>query len=127
MQIKPLLVSCNIFTLFAHLDFVLISRLHKLLKLCMQTFNEFFIRELKPGARPIACMERDDVAVCAADSRLMAFKSANDSLRFWIKVLPALSIGIFPMKISKDHLMLLVLTFGNRYFSLNLKVDDLEY
>ncbi|XP_075647944.1 phosphatidylserine decarboxylase proenzyme 2-like [Castanea sativa] len=50
-----------------------------------KTFNEFFIRELKPGARPIACMERDDVAVCAADSRLMAFKSADESLRFWIK------------------------------------------
>ncbi|KAL6329820.1 hypothetical protein AAG906_037532 [Vitis piasezkii] len=41
--------------------------------------------KLKPGARPIACMERDDVAVCAADSRLTAFKSVEDSLRFWIK------------------------------------------
>lgn len=50
-----------------------------------KTFNEFFIRELKPGARPIASKERDDVAVCAADCRLMAFKSAEDSLRFWIK------------------------------------------
>ncbi|KAK9286607.1 hypothetical protein L1049_015007 [Liquidambar formosana] len=50
-----------------------------------KTFNDFFIRELKPGARPIACMERDDVAVCAADSRVMAFKSIEDSLRFWIK------------------------------------------
>ncbi|KAL5564032.1 hypothetical protein UlMin_033779 [Ulmus minor] len=50
-----------------------------------KTFNEFFVRELKPGARPIACMERDDVAVCAADCRLMAFKTADDSLRFWIK------------------------------------------
>ncbi|XP_022876414.1 phosphatidylserine decarboxylase proenzyme 2-like [Olea europaea var. sylvestris] len=50
-----------------------------------KTFNEFFIRELKPGARTIACMERDDVAVCAADCRLMAFKTATDSLRFWIK------------------------------------------
>ncbi|OMO86881.1 Calcium-binding EF-hand [Corchorus olitorius] len=50
-----------------------------------KTFNEFFIRELKPGARPIASMERDDVAVCAADSRLMAFKSVQDSLRLWIK------------------------------------------
>ncbi|EXB97318.1 C2 domain-containing protein [Morus notabilis] len=49
------------------------------------TFNEFFVRELKPGARPIAFMERDDVAVCAADCRLMAFKSVDDSLRFWIK------------------------------------------
>ncbi|KAE8722738.1 Phosphatidylserine decarboxylase proenzyme 2 [Hibiscus syriacus] len=50
-----------------------------------KTFNEFFVRELKPGARPIASIERDDVAVCAADCRLMAFKSVQDSLRFWIK------------------------------------------
>ncbi|KVI10971.1 C2 calcium/lipid-binding domain, CaLB [Cynara cardunculus var. scolymus] len=49
------------------------------------TFNEFFIRELKPGARPIACVGRDDVAVCAADSRLMAFSTAEESCRFWIK------------------------------------------
>ncbi|XP_020872759.1 phosphatidylserine decarboxylase proenzyme 2 [Arabidopsis lyrata subsp. lyrata] len=50
-----------------------------------KTFNEFFIRELKPGARPIACMKGDDVAVCAADCRLMAFQSVEDSTRFWIK------------------------------------------
>ncbi|XP_034224885.1 phosphatidylserine decarboxylase proenzyme 3-like isoform X2 [Prunus dulcis] len=50
-----------------------------------KTFNEFFVRELKPGARPIAYMERDDVAISAADSRLMAFKSVDESLRFWIK------------------------------------------
>ncbi|GAV81140.1 C2 domain-containing protein/PS_Dcarbxylase domain-containing protein/EF_hand_5 domain-containing protein [Cephalotus follicularis] len=50
-----------------------------------KSFNEFFIRELKPGVRPIACMERDDVAVCAADCRLMAFNSIGDSLRLWIK------------------------------------------
>lgn len=50
-----------------------------------KTFNEFFVRELKPGARTIASIERDDVAVCAADCRLMAFKSVEDSLRFWIK------------------------------------------
>uniref|UniRef100_F6GYG3 Uncharacterized protein n=1 Tax=Vitis vinifera TaxID=29760 RepID=F6GYG3_VITVI len=54
-------------------------------------FNEFFIRELKPGARPIARTERDDVAVCAADSHLPPFKSVEDSLRFWIKV----SLGRF--------------------------------
>lgn len=52
----------------------------------MQTFNEFFIRELKNGARPIACVGHDDVAVSAADSRLMAFRTAEESLRFWIKV-----------------------------------------
>lgn len=50
-----------------------------------KTFNEFFIRELKPGARPIAYPDRDDIAICAADCRLMAFNSANESLRFWIK------------------------------------------
>lgn len=51
-----------------------------------QTFNDFFIRELKPGARPVAYAEQDDVAVCAADSRLMAFDHVEDSTRFWIKV-----------------------------------------
>ncbi|PIA47715.1 hypothetical protein AQUCO_01400364v1 [Aquilegia coerulea] len=50
-----------------------------------KTFNDFFRRELKPAARPVAFKERDEIAVCAADCRLMAFKSADDSLRFWIK------------------------------------------
>ncbi|KAH0784655.1 hypothetical protein KY290_004253 [Solanum tuberosum] len=50
-----------------------------------KTFNEFFIRELKPSARPIAFVERDDIAVCAADCRLMAFNSVADSIRCWIK------------------------------------------
>lgn len=63
------------------------GRVNSVTNLFMQTFNEFFIRELKPGARPIAYVGRDDVAVCAADCRLMAFKTAEESLRFWIKVL----------------------------------------
>ncbi|XP_045817774.1 phosphatidylserine decarboxylase proenzyme 2-like isoform X3 [Trifolium pratense] len=50
-----------------------------------KTFNEFFIRELKPGSRPIASAEHDNIAVCGADCRLMAFKSVDDSSRFWIK------------------------------------------
>ncbi|KAK1440305.1 hypothetical protein QVD17_06130 [Tagetes erecta] len=50
-----------------------------------KTFNDFFTRELKPGARPIVGVGRDDVAVCAADCRLMAFRTAEESLRFWIK------------------------------------------
>ncbi|KAL2607465.1 hypothetical protein R1flu_026038 [Riccia fluitans] len=37
-----------------------------------QTFNEFFVRELKPGCRPIAHEGNDAVAVCGADCRLMA-------------------------------------------------------
>lgn len=52
----------------------------------MQTFNQFFIRELKPGVRPIAYENNDAVAVSAADCRLMAFNSVDDATRFWIKV-----------------------------------------
>ncbi|XP_002459137.1 phosphatidylserine decarboxylase proenzyme 2 [Sorghum bicolor] len=50
-----------------------------------KTFNEFFIRGLKPGARPIAHGDQDSVATCAADSRLMAFSSIDESTRLWIK------------------------------------------
>ncbi|ERN19873.1 hypothetical protein AMTRI_Chr11g100430 [Amborella trichopoda] len=50
-----------------------------------KTFNEFFIRKLKPGVRPIAYEGNNGVAVCAADCRLTTFKSVDDSLRFWIK------------------------------------------
>ncbi|KAL5703747.1 phosphatidylserine decarboxylase [Ranunculus cassubicifolius] len=49
------------------------------------TFNEFFIRELKPEKRPIEKKECDDIAVCAADCRLMAFETADEGSRFWIK------------------------------------------
>ncbi|KAI7751965.1 hypothetical protein M8C21_022061, partial [Ambrosia artemisiifolia] len=42
-------------------------------------------KELKPGARPVAHAGRDDVAVCAADCRLIAFNTVEESLRFWIK------------------------------------------
>ncbi|KAK9167185.1 hypothetical protein Scep_002376 [Stephania cephalantha] len=58
-----------------------------------KTFNEFFIRELKPGARPIDLKDHNDVANCAADSRLMAFKSVEDSMRFWIKHYEKLFMG----------------------------------
>ncbi|XP_078433791.1 phosphatidylserine decarboxylase proenzyme 2-like [Wolffia australiana] len=50
-----------------------------------KTFNEFFIRELKDGARPIAYKNQDDIAVCGADCRLTAFECIEDSQRFWIK------------------------------------------
>ncbi|TVU36898.1 hypothetical protein EJB05_18851 [Eragrostis curvula] len=50
-----------------------------------KTFNEFFIRKLKPGARPIAYSDQDGIATCAADSRLMAFSSVDKSTRLWIK------------------------------------------
>ncbi|KAL6613786.1 hypothetical protein ACP70R_036056 [Stipagrostis hirtigluma subsp. patula] len=50
-----------------------------------KTFNEFFIRRLKPGARPIAHNDQDSIATCAADSRLIAFSSVDESTRLWIK------------------------------------------
>jgi phosphatidylserine decarboxylase len=50
------------------------------------TFNEFFYRRLKPGARPIADQEDDGVLVSAADSRLTAYENVADAKMFWIKV-----------------------------------------
>lgn len=73
----------------------------------MQTFNEFFIRELKPGARPIACIDRDDIAVCAADCRLMAYETIEDSQRFWIKVNPTCLQKILPAKEKIDPTLML--------------------
>ncbi|KAH7834242.1 hypothetical protein Vadar_014092 [Vaccinium darrowii] len=70
-----------------------------------KTFNEFFIRELKPGARPIACIERDDVAICAADSRLMAFVNVEDSQRFWIKGQKFSVQGLLGKELSSNAFM----------------------
>ncbi|KAG4945379.1 hypothetical protein JHK87_041386 [Glycine soja] len=73
-----------------------------------KTFNEFFIRELKPGSRPIASAERDDIAVCAADCRLTAFKSVDDSTRFWIKVWGeemVLQLGDYDLRFSVQGLL----------------------
>ncbi|KAM0921207.1 hypothetical protein ACQ4PT_007090 [Festuca glaucescens] len=53
-----------------------------------KTFNDFFVRQLKPSARPIAYNDQDNIATCAADCRLMAFSSVDESTRFWIKVNP---------------------------------------
>ncbi|XP_062208147.1 phosphatidylserine decarboxylase proenzyme 2-like [Phragmites australis] len=50
-----------------------------------KTFNEFFIRGLKPGARLITHYDKGSIATCAADSRLMAFSSVDESTRLWIK------------------------------------------
>ncbi|KAL8166688.1 hypothetical protein V2J09_008187 [Rumex salicifolius] len=65
-----------------------------------KTFNEFFIRELKPGVRPIASVESDKVAVCAADCRLMAFRTIDESLRFWIKGRKFSVQGLLTNKVS---------------------------
>jgi phosphatidylserine decarboxylase len=55
------------------------------------TFNEFFYRKLKPGARPIAHESDGFILTSAADCRLMAFETVDESKRFWIKVRVLLS------------------------------------
>ncbi|KAH8954875.1 hypothetical protein BDL97_08G104400 [Sphagnum fallax] len=67
-----------------------------------KTFNDFFIRELKPGVRPIAYEDNDSVAVSAADSRLMAFNSPDDATRFWIKGRKFSVTGLLGEHIAKD-------------------------
>ncbi len=48
-----------------------------------KTFNEFFFRALKPGARPIAA--GDDVAVFPADGRHLAFPDVANAPGFYVK------------------------------------------
>jgi len=50
-----------------------------------KTFNEFFYRKLKPGARTLASPDDPKVAVSPADCRMMAFPSINEATRLWIK------------------------------------------
>ncbi|KAI8380267.1 phosphatidylserine decarboxylase-domain-containing protein [Blakeslea trispora] len=50
-----------------------------------KTFNEFFYRKLKPGARPCDNPEDKRVAVSTADCRMMAFPTVDDATRIWIK------------------------------------------
>lgn len=57
-----------------------------------KTFNEFFYRALKPGARPVAAPEDAKVVSSAADCRLTVFESVEAAKTLWIKVrtLPSL-------------------------------------
>jgi phosphatidylserine decarboxylase len=48
-----------------------------------KTFNEFFYRALKPGARPIAAEDR--VAVFPADGRHLAFPDVDAATGFYVK------------------------------------------
>ncbi|KAG6857427.1 hypothetical protein H0H87_003494 [Tephrocybe sp. NHM501043] len=48
-----------------------------------KSFNEFFTRKLKPGARSIASAH--DAVCSAADSRLSVYRSADSAKQFWIK------------------------------------------
>jgi phosphatidylserine decarboxylase len=46
-----------------------------------QSFNDFFIRELKPSARPIA----KTAAICPADGRYRFFPSVSEAEGFYVK------------------------------------------
>lgn len=48
-----------------------------------KSFNDFFIRKLKPSARPIS--SNKNIAVCPADGRYLAFQNIELIKDFWIK------------------------------------------
>lgn len=50
-----------------------------------KTFNEFFYRKLKPGARPIHENGNPNIIVSAADCRLQVFNNVDEATRFWVK------------------------------------------
>jgi phosphatidylserine decarboxylase len=47
-----------------------------------RTFNEFFYRRLRPGARPLASPDDPRVLVSPADSRMLAFPTIDDATRY---------------------------------------------
>lgn len=49
------------------------------------TFNEFFAREIKESARPIANPESEYITSSPADCRLTAFQSIDLATKYWIK------------------------------------------
>ncbi|PVG04437.1 hypothetical protein CPB86DRAFT_803843 [Serendipita vermifera] len=49
------------------------------------TFNQFFSRKLKPGARKIDSPKDKSVIVSAADCRLSVFADFTTARRFWVK------------------------------------------
>ncbi|CAE7490892.1 PSD3 [Symbiodinium sp. CCMP2456] len=50
-----------------------------------RTMNDFFTRELKPGARPVDCPEDATVFVSSADCRAIVFPNFEEAARVWIK------------------------------------------
>ena len=50
-----------------------------------KTFNEFFYRKLKDGARPIASSNDPNIIVSAADCRLQVYNNVDEATRFWVK------------------------------------------
>jgi len=52
-----------------------------------RTFNEFFYRKLKPGARPPASPTNSNVICSVADCRLVVFNDVTAARTFWFVVL----------------------------------------
>ncbi|KIO21125.1 hypothetical protein M407DRAFT_219155 [Tulasnella calospora MUT 4182] len=50
-----------------------------------KTFNDFFKRSLKPGARTVYDANDLSIITSPADSRVTVFKSVGDAKKFWIK------------------------------------------
>lgn len=48
------------------------------------TFNEFFYRKLRPGARPLE-LDNPKVMVSVADSRCVCFPTVHEATQLWIK------------------------------------------
>lgn len=56
-----------------------------------KTFNEFFARKLKPGARPLCspdavpCILIQTIAVCPCDARILVYRGVEDATDMWVK------------------------------------------
>ncbi|RWA09534.1 hypothetical protein EKO27_g5588 [Xylaria grammica] len=50
-----------------------------------KSFNEFFYRALKPGARPCSAPENPHIIVSPADCRSVVFNSIDSATNIWIK------------------------------------------
>ncbi|KAI6149305.1 phosphatidylserine decarboxylase-domain-containing protein [Pisolithus tinctorius] len=62
------------------LDELLEPDIHK-----YHTFNEFFSRKLKPGARPVENVDKPRGFCSAADCRLVVYQTISLAEKFWIK------------------------------------------
>ena len=50
-----------------------------------KNFNEFFYRELKPGARPCSAPSKPKIVVSPADCRSVVFNSIDEATKIWVK------------------------------------------
>lgn len=50
-----------------------------------KNFNEFFYRELKPGARPCSAPDRPEIITSPADCRSVVFNTLDEAQTIWVK------------------------------------------